>query len=444
MQGSLKQVPLPEVLQFISMGKSSGILKLRRHTNEISLTIHSGRIINSSAIDRRRRIGDLLVNRGLLKRSELSRLLQVQRSVESDKRLGQILVERDIVSEDTIREALRLQLEEEIWNLFGWDDGEFTFDAVPEDQLGDEIVTIHIEPLILEGTRRNDEWQKIIAIIPNDRLIPRVAKIGDSFKRTLELQPEEWTVLSHVNGSFTVRAIVNRSNLGRFEAYRIMTQFIKSGLIEIHSPEELAAKEEESHPRGADEGNGKKTADAPKAPMTTAARTSTSGKGKLFGSLRGKRERGDHRTQLEFLSPIGALAYLIGELFSRVRDEKEFSPQEGDDDLLDRIWFDLVQVYTKADLIVVEVNQVDPWELETYLGGCEFTEVVDECYEDAFEGLMHLLRATYQVLGKRVGERSVNRIMRELLDETAPRLVLKYRDDSPLAERIQMVLKLTG
>src|SRR5690606_29398230 len=133
---------------------------------------------------RRRRIGDLLVNRGLLKRSELSRLLTVQRTVESDKRLGQILVERDIISEDTIRETLRLQLEEEIWNLFAWKDGEFFFENVPSNQLGDEIVTIEIEPLILEGTRRNDEWQKIVAIIPNDRLILSVTTVGDDFERT--------------------------------------------------------------------------------------------------------------------------------------------------------------------------------------------------------------------------------------------------------------------
>ena len=47
------------------------------------------------------------------------------------KRLGEILIERDIITEAQIREVLRLQLEEEIWNLFALDEGEFSDGVVP-------------------------------------------------------------------------------------------------------------------------------------------------------------------------------------------------------------------------------------------------------------------------------------------------------------------------
>jgi hypothetical protein len=33
------------------------------------------------------------------------------------------------------------------------------------------LVQIDIEPLLLEGSRRQDEWQRIMAVLPNDRMI---------------------------------------------------------------------------------------------------------------------------------------------------------------------------------------------------------------------------------------------------------------------------------
>lgn len=443
MQGSLQQVPLPEVLQFISMGKSSGTLRLKRDRNEISLTISNGRIINSSALERRRRIGDLLVNRGLLKRSELSRLLAVQRTVEADKRLGQILVERDIVTEDTIRETLRLQLEEEIWNLFAWKDGEFFFENAPPEKLGDEIVTIEIEPLILEGTRRNDEWQKIIALLPNDRLVPRVCAVDDDFERTLKLRPDEWQVLSQVNGTFTVRAIVNRSNMGRFEVHRILSQFLKSGLLVLDENAETGrSTSAEDALSGLDNQDELTELRAEKAVVR-----SEKGVGGLLSNLMGgggrSRDKAESRGELNFVSPIGALAHLCAEFLRATRDLKEFTPAKGDETLVDRIWFDLVQVYTKADLLRVRNNKIDCTLLETYLKACDFGEIVDECFEDAFEGLMHLLRALYQVAGRRVGERIAGKIVREQLADVGTRMKIQHRSEVSTIERVQVALKLT-
>ncbi|MBI5155549.1 DUF4388 domain-containing protein [Candidatus Poribacteria bacterium] len=429
MQGSLRQVPLPEVLQFISMGKSSGVLGLRRGNSEITLYINSGRIINSSSIERRRRLGDLLVHRGLLKRSELSQLLNLQKTVESDKRLGQILVERDIVSEDTIRETLRLQLEEEIWSLFTWDEGEFRFEGVEDTaRLGDPIVQIEIEPLILEGTRRNDEWRKIQSVIPDDRIVLTVAGVSDDFERDLKLHPQEWRVLSQVNGRFTIRAIVNRSNLGRFEVHRILTQFMKSGL--------LVPKEEEEVETGAHP--------ALKEEDVQAARQEK-GRGLLDGLLgKSKPERVNVHENLGFVSPIGVLAYFTTQVARRMKELKEYTASGDDSRLLQIVWNDLVQTYTKADLIEVKGNVIDHRGIEACFAACEFSEAVDECYEDALEGLMNLLQIAFRVFAQRAGERAASRVVRDLLDEMAAATTVRFRGPFPLVERVQNVLKLAA
>lgn len=430
MQGSLQQLPLPEVLQFISMGKSSGVLSLKRDDTEITLTIRAGKVINSSAIDRRLRLGDLLVHRGLLKRSELVRILKLQKKVESDKRLGQILVERDIVPATAIRETLRLQLEEEIWNLFGWTDGSFVFENLDPDQLGDAIVQIDIEPMILEGTRRNDEWGHILEVIPNDLLVPTVSASIVELAESPSVGPREWSVLSHVNGHFTIRVIVNRSTLGRFDVHLILSQLLREGLVRMKSPEELAL--ESPVAAAAQGGNGFPAEPAPKQRS-----------GGLLGSLMSSRKN-DHRAAAEeFQSPIGLLAYLAGVMVQRATSLKEFNrKQENDDRILETIWFDLLPLYSRADAIQVRGNQVDPLTLETYLAGCEFADYLDDCFEDATEGLLALLQQASRMVTQRVGEKAVARIGQELIDDIVSKARIVYRSDyEGLNERITLVCR---
>lgn len=436
MKGSLSQVPLPEVLQFISMGKPTGLLQVRQGNNEITLSIRDGKIINSSSIERRRRLGDLLVHRGLLKRSELSRLLNLQKTVESDKRLGQILVERDVVSTETIRETLRLQLEEEIWSLFSREEGEFQFDTVEPAKLGDPIVLIDIEPLILEGTRRNDEWTKIKQTLPHDGLVLAVAPLREGFERDLQLRPAEWKVLSLVNGRFTVRAIVNRSNMGRFEVSMILTQFIKSGLVVFADPP-FDARTDGTELSGEHR--------VPSAAGQSKAAVKAVGGGlfkRVIPVKRGSEKAGAGSRQ--YLSPLGLIAHFTTELAERFMASRDYNAQEGDDNLLAAIWFERVQSFTRADLVEVGGNLVSTAKIERYFAMCDFSELIDEPYEDSYEGLISTMQTVYRLFAKRLGERSASRIARETLDVFGTDYEIANRGPFQLAEKVQSALRLAA
>jgi len=427
MKGNLQQVPLPEVLQFISMGKSTGFLHLDRYGVRITLSIRSGKIINSTSLDRRRRIGDLLVNRGLLKRSELARLLKVQKTAETDKPLGHLITEREIVSEETIRETLRLQLEEEIWDLFAWEEGDFEFESAEPSKLPDAIVQIDIEPMILEGTRRNDEWNKIQDLIPNDQVIPVATLPSEDFERELELRPMEWEVLAAVNGRFPVRAIVSRSNLGRFEVHMILWQFLQSGLLRLREEGEV-----ESEENGLAPGN---------EPERAGTRNGKGGSKTLFGSLLNKGGRKEKsETKLEFLSPIGAVAWFTSEMVRRAASQ-ESAKRDRILNLPVEVWAAIVQTYTRSDLITVTKERFNTILLETYLQSCGFSEVTDECYEDAMEGLVTALSEVYESLSGLIGEKTAGRIARDLLEETRSALSLRYKQDFDFGSRVQTVLK---
>jgi hypothetical protein len=437
MQGSLTQIQLPEILQFLSMGKGSGILTLSRGGHEITLFVRNGKIVNSSSIERQRRLGELLIQRGILRRSTLSEVLALQRTVESDKRLGQILVERDIVKEQTIREVLRLQLEEEIWNLFAWEEGEFKFEAAEGSKLGDSIVEIDIEPLILEGTRRMDEWKKIQKTLPDDMVVLTIKQLDDSFKRELKLSPAEWRVLAQVNGRFTIRAVINRAAMGRFETFHILYGFVRKGIlvqkaapkINVGGPESPAPTS--SLPKGAPEEVAKTGVGGMLSSLlkggTAAVKSTTGGKGTL-----------------EFVSPAGVLAAFVNEVVAAFLETKEARSGTQEKNFLQRMWRDLVMTFTRADLITVDNNRLNADTLELYFGYFEFAPPIQDTYEDTMEGLFHLLDAIYRMLASRLGERQATKLVREVLSNMSPRVRLRYGDSFNLEERVQNVLKLAA
>lgn len=436
MQGNLKQIQLPEVLQFISMGKSSGLLSIRdKNGLETTLTIRKGKIINSSALERQRRLGDLLVHRGILKRSVLGQLLSLQRTVESDKRLGEILVERDVVSQDTIREVLRLQLEEEIWNLFGLEEGDFHFETAEDEKLGEATLQMDIEPLLLEGTRRQDEWRKIARLLPNDRMVATISlsPLEAEPEDRLRLKPAEWKVLAQINGTFPIRAIINRSGMGRFEVCQILSSFIQRNIITIRedNPEKVAA-----------------SSSAINTPVGAALAGSSKGGGvgSFFSRLTGgtaikREERGD---RLSFVSPIGSLTHFINQMTEHFLALREMRVQPGDQLLAETIWPELLVSFPKADPIQVRRNTVNCEKLEKFLKLFEFSEATQDCYEDSVEALCQLLDALYKSFASRVGEKNAARSVRELLDDIGPRVAHTYSPEFKLNERVQSVLRFAA
>jgi len=434
MQGNLNQVPLPEVLQFVSMGKSTGLLLLSDGQNEVVLSIISGKIVNSSSLDRKRRLGELLVNRGLLKRSELSRLLKIQKTVESDKKLGQILIEREIVTEQTIKETIRLQLEEEIWNLFAWEEGDFDFRNTAPEEIGVSPVSVDIEPLILEGTRRNDEWKKILSVLPHDNLILRINDINDEFERDIKLRDVEWRVLSQINGDFTVRAVVNRSNMGRFEVFIILSQFLRSGLISVD--EERTAALFNSDPV-----NGGSVDNIEKAKIIKEQQAAK--KGLLSNFLGDKSSKGKRSAKSQtYLSPLGLVAEFVNVMYSRLASHKDYKRDESEGYFLDLAWIDIMQIYTRADLIMTSQNHIEVRQMEHYLEKCEFSEVVDECYEDAIESLMNMVRACYSHFIGIIGQKVVDKTLSELFEEFGDTPEVTFRGPFPMTENIKAVLRL--
>jgi hypothetical protein len=91
-------------------------------------------------------------------------------------------------------------------------------------------VNLDVEPLLLEGTRRLDEWQVISNAISNP---DEVFMVNPDFHASPDapLNHNTWRVLSLINGRLPISAIVRLSNLGKFETYWALHALLQAELI---------------------------------------------------------------------------------------------------------------------------------------------------------------------------------------------------------------------
>jgi hypothetical protein len=169
-KGSLKEASLPDVLQLLAMGKKTGCLAVTHRNNFGYIYFDKGRICYASIVNRRDRIGDLLVKAGAITKEQLDAAIAAQ-AAHHDKRIGELLIAQGAISREQLHERIRLQIEEAVYYLFTWTAGTFNFegDVKPEEQ--DFQVAINPESLLLEGARRVDEWSLIEKKIPSFDLV---------------------------------------------------------------------------------------------------------------------------------------------------------------------------------------------------------------------------------------------------------------------------------
>src|SRR5918997_4664684 len=90
-KGSLKEASLPDVLQLLAMGKKTGCLAVTHRNNFGYIYFDKGRICYASIVNRRDRLGDILVKSGAISQAQLEQAIAEQ-TPQRDRRVGEILV----------------------------------------------------------------------------------------------------------------------------------------------------------------------------------------------------------------------------------------------------------------------------------------------------------------------------------------------------------------
>lgn len=238
-KGSLKEASLPDVIQLLFLGRRTGCLALADRQNFGTIYFNDGQIVYASIVNRRDRLGDLLVRAKRITPEQLEAAIDTQAQAR-DRRLGEILIEQGAVSADDLAEYVRLQIEEAVYYLFTWTSGTFNFEAGVEPERQDVLVRLNPEYLLLEGARRVDEWSLIQKKIPSFDLIFSVdmAHVGQS---DVTLSNSQLQILPLLDGTRDVQQVVEDSGLVEFECGKALYGLITAGFAHRVGTSQAAA-----------------------------------------------------------------------------------------------------------------------------------------------------------------------------------------------------------
>ena len=89
--GNLETMPLPDILQFLGLGRKTGVLSIDSPIGKKLLVVEGGEAIFCSSNGPKEYLGAHLLARTPLKEADLERAFRLQR--ESGRRLGEVLVD---------------------------------------------------------------------------------------------------------------------------------------------------------------------------------------------------------------------------------------------------------------------------------------------------------------------------------------------------------------
>ena len=228
-KGSLKEASLPDVLQLLAMGKKTGCLSVTHRNNFGYIYFDKGRISYASVVNRRDRLGDMLVKAGAVTRRALEEAVSMQ-DKRRDKRLGELLMESGAITVQQLYGAIDIQIREAVYFLFTWNQGTFNFDADVLPDASEHVVSINPESLLLEGARRVDEWSLIEKKIPTFDLVFEVDKTKAMISE-VELTEEQSVVLELIDGRRDIQGIVDASGLVEFEVGKALYGLMTAGFV---------------------------------------------------------------------------------------------------------------------------------------------------------------------------------------------------------------------
>jgi len=233
--GNLRTMPFADLLQWVSQSKKTGTLAIDGSLHSKKVYFRDGQVVAASSDNPKEYLSYFLVGWGFLEEDELQELLDMQD--RHGTMLGELLVIVGRVTREELLHVLRVKTEEVIFDLFLWDEGEFRFldNILPAKRF--QPLDLAVDVLILEGVRRQDEWQRIRTTIPAGHWKPKLVRAVE----VKSLGETELAVLRETNGANTIEQIALACKLSEFHVVNFVYQGITQGLFELLPGEEGAS-----------------------------------------------------------------------------------------------------------------------------------------------------------------------------------------------------------
>ncbi|MGH9196344.1 MAG: DUF4388 domain-containing protein, partial [Acidimicrobiia bacterium] len=126
LKGTLDDFALPDVFRLMSLAKKTGRLEVERKAGSGSVYFRDGEVYFAESSLSREPLGQKLVRAGALTEGQLRKA--IDQHSDSGERVGDILVNSGVVQLEQISIAIRQQIEDAVFDLLRWELGEFNWE----------------------------------------------------------------------------------------------------------------------------------------------------------------------------------------------------------------------------------------------------------------------------------------------------------------------------
>lgn len=229
MYGNLSTMSLPDLLNWASLNRRTGILELERNKICKRIAFREGRIVACSSDDPPALLGQFLLSRGKIDRKTLHEALSRQETTGDN--LGNILEEMGALSREEIERQVAAKAEENIYGLFDWTDAVFRFlENAPLDPYTIEV-NLSVEDIMMRGAQRHDELERIRRVFGSSGVV--LKRCAPTIPGEVMASPMARRILESINGERTLAETLLHAHASEFLVIKFLFTLHNRGIIEI-------------------------------------------------------------------------------------------------------------------------------------------------------------------------------------------------------------------
>jgi hypothetical protein len=233
----LGRVDVASLMARMFEAEFTGRITFRNGDWEKSIQFEDGRPVFATSNLPHDRMGDLLFREGKITRDQHARSRELV--VESGRRMGEVLVEMGYLKRRELLPAVRRHIEDVIYSLFGWATGQYAI--APGDFASGERIRLSRHPaaMILEGVRRKVGPEPLMEIVgePLSVMMIRDGAQIDSIIEVADLSTVERSALKAFDGEKSIADVAEALHIDVANLYQLAYGLIVMGVADSKRPE---------------------------------------------------------------------------------------------------------------------------------------------------------------------------------------------------------------
>lgn len=223
-EGDMREFPLAEILQFISLGSRSGVLEILRRDGVYGIIFTSGTITGLTADGWT--LAQELRDSLLLPNDVLTGLLSVNATIQD---LRAAILTGGYMSADEWTAFVSRQVERLLYSLFDVRDGKFRFRQTVPSQGQWLPVRVSADRAVLEGTRWSETWSRVADVIPSRQT--RFQRSDSVPRQPIKVSPTHWRVYVATSEPGSLTQIAARAVLAEVEVIESLQYLMSNGIV---------------------------------------------------------------------------------------------------------------------------------------------------------------------------------------------------------------------